>query len=104
MSFYRHNAQYCFSDQGVDKAQVDGLVRELAPYVAELKARKHKASAALLALPSRTDDVAAIETLAQNIRKQFKQVVVVGSGGSGLSGRVFAEFKPNPMLHFLENI
>lgn len=108
---YRHLTQHCFEDRigapGVSKTRVAELLAALKPSVDKLRSRRNLAAVPLLALPSRTHDVESIVALAAQIRGRFKHVVVVGSGGSGLSGRALCAIKLGvtmPTMHFLETI
>lgn len=108
---YRHNIDGCFDQavgiQGITAAQLAKHLDALSPAWNALKARSDAAAAPLLALPGRTDDLAQIETLAADIKKRFKHVIVCGSGGSGLSGRLFKAMAApitTPSVHFLETI
>jgi glucose-6-phosphate isomerase len=97
---YRHNIAHC-------QIPVTSQLSALTPVLAALKAGKHAGAVPLIALPSRMDDVDEILAAAAAIKKQFAHVIVVGAGGSGLSGRALAALKPaaiSPSLHFLENI
>lgn len=97
---YRHITTHC--DQPIARE-----LKALEPVLAELKTGKNTAAAPLFALPARTDDVVEILAGAAAIKKSFSQVIIVGAGGSGLSGRTLAALKPTadkPALYFLENI
>jgi glucose-6-phosphate isomerase len=97
---YRHNITHC-------KTPIASEVETLKPALAALKAGTNAGAAPLLLLPSRTDDLDNILAVAAEIKKQFSHVIVVGAGGSGLSGRTLAALKPaaaTPLLYFLENI
>lgn len=107
---YQHSIDHCFeahANHGVTRPQLDTLLAQLAPSFKKLAARKIDAATPLLELPSRVADLAEIETLAIDIRKRFKHIVVAGTGGSGLSGRTLTELAPQPstpVFSFLENI
>jgi glucose-6-phosphate isomerase len=53
-----------------------------------------------------TKYIPELQVIAGEICSKYADVVVVGAGGSGLSGRVLSSLKPclKPRLHFLENI
>src|SRR5262249_27504814 len=106
--FYRHRIDHCFEDRigknGLVPARLGALLKTLAPGVEELNQRRNAAAAPLLAVPSMSDDLAAITARAKKIQAQFSRAVVVGAGGSSLSGRALAMLKPSPHLHFLETI
>lgn len=57
---------------------------------------------------SKTDDLESIATLANRIRNQFSALVVVGTGGSSLGGKMLYELRDQtrkcPVIHFLENV
>lgn len=100
MSLYRHNITHC-------DRPVTTQLKVLESSLSELKTGKNAAAAPLIALPSQTDDLNQILAVASEIKKQFAHVIVVGAGGSGLSGRTLSALKPaaaNPSLYFLENI
>lgn len=109
--FYRHHAEYCFEDHlgksGISKSRIDVLLESLTSPLTALKSRQDKAAAAILNVPARTQDIAAIAPLAAQVQKRFRHVIVAGAGGSGLSGKALAALKPaasKPKLHFLETI
>jgi len=97
-----------------DKIGVHGLsVGELGEHIIALKSgfeklknRKFLGANPILELTSKTDDLEAIEHLAEAIRKRFNHVVVVGSGGSALGGSALLQFAPcsSPSFDFLDNI
>ncbi len=107
---YRHLIDYCMQAEigvhGLSEEEVVGLTKSLALGFDKLKNREFLGAVPLLDLPSRGDDFEEIEALAEAIRKRFAHVVVVGSGGSGLSGSALLEFSPcrSPSFSFLDNI
>ena len=108
---YRHHIEHCFEDRigarGLSAASAGAELEALKPAFARLKNRQNTPANPLLALPERTDDLAPIIAAASDIKSRFKQVIVAGAGGSGLSGRTLAVMKADastPALHFLETI
>lgn len=108
---YRHTADHCFEDrlgpQGISKKRLDALLTATTLALEVIKNRKNFSATPLLALPFRTHDLPDIETLAAQIRERYKHVIVVGSGGSSMSGRTLSDLKSAavaPHLHFLESI
>ena len=61
-----------------------------------------------LAVLKKTDDLKEIATLANRIRNNFSALVVVGTGGSSLGGKMLYELRDQsrkcPVIHFLENV
>jgi glucose-6-phosphate isomerase len=94
-------------NDGFEKTRTDALLAQLQPALARLQSRRNLEATPLLELPFRSDDIAALETLAAKIRGRYKHVVIAGAGGSGLGGKALCAFAPthlSPRLHFLENI
>lgn len=63
-------------------------------------------AAPIFKLPSRTDDLAEIEAIATHIAEHYSDLVVVGMGGSSLSGETLAHLRKQGgvKLHFVDNI
>ncbi|MFZ4542144.1 MAG: hypothetical protein ACOYNL_10185 [Rickettsiales bacterium] len=63
-------------------------------------------AAPIYALPGRTDDLAEIEVIATTIAEHFSDLVVIGMGGSSLSGDVLSYLRKEGglRLHFVDNI
>ena len=88
-------------------ATLPGILEKLGAGLERLKGRHIRGANPLLALPFETSDLEGLKTLAGDIRARFDCVVVVGAGGSGLSGRTLSCLQSafaKPSLHFLENI
>ncbi|NBX03113.1 MAG: glucose-6-phosphate isomerase [Alphaproteobacteria bacterium] len=80
---------------------------KLVPKLSALVGRTDALASPILNAAAKNDDLAEIQALADHIRAQFKRVIVVGAGGSGLSGRTLCCLQSafiTPALHFLENI
>lgn len=62
----------------------------------------------LLELPKQTDDLKEILALAEQIKEQFEQVIVLGTGGSSLNGQALGNLtnftSSKIKLNFLDNI
>jgi glucose-6-phosphate isomerase len=104
---YQHLSEHCFNEQtGVAQSQVNMLLAQNLPAFKALVSRENAQAAPLLDLPQRTADLDGIETLAKELRTRFRNIVVAGTGGSGLSGRTLTQMKLSgaSMIHFLENI
>lgn len=93
---------YYTLDQSRCTAEPD-LIRDRA-----LTALKNlqQATLPLLEVPSWTQDLQEIQELASHIRSHFSHLVVLGTGGSSLGGRMLAQVPESlPMdITFLENI
>lgn len=105
-----------FYSQSIDDALLPKAARdkELARAVPALdKFRKWKddGTLPLLKLPARRDDLEALRPHAERFAG-FEHVVVMGSGGSSLSGKTlvalkdqgYGPMKGRPKLHFLDNV
>ncbi|MDP6390280.1 MAG: glucose-6-phosphate isomerase [Alphaproteobacteria bacterium] len=106
---YRQLIETCFSDAigegGLDRAAFETTLAEAARALDGLCRNRDAGSLPLLALPARTDDLAAIAQIAERFRKSFDDVLVLGTGGSSLGGRTLAALgSDGPDLHFIENV
>lgn len=105
MSDIAHTLAHCFGSDMIDEGAYQTYLQALEAPVAALKKRECAGTTPLLELAQKTDDLSEIQTLADSIREQSDHVVVCGSGGSGLSGRIFAQLAQSQTdIHFLENI
>ena len=107
---YKQITDYCMQDQigvhGLSVEEVEGITTSLKAGFNKLKMREFTGANPLLDITARTDDFEELEILAENIRKRFHHVLVVGSGGSGLSGAALLALAPcpAPSFDFLDNI
>src|SRR6201990_1704346 len=105
-----------FYSQSIDNALLPkaALDKERARTVRALdKFRKWKddGTLPLLKLPARRDDLEALKPHAERFGK-FEHVVVMGRGGSSMSGKTltglkdqgFGPAKGRPTLHFMDNV
>jgi len=77
--------------------------------VSHLKAFREKMSTCpwtSLALSRETEDLNALESVAERFRGTFDDVLILGTGGSSLGGQTICALAstPKPHLHFLDNI
>lgn len=91
---------------GLSQEEVAGLVSSLRPGFDKIKAGDFIKANPILNITSRSDDFEAIEAMVEGIRKRFNHVLVIGSGGSTLSGAAILAFAPcaAPTFDFLDNI
>lgn len=107
---YSHNIDCCMQEKigvhGLSIEEMEGLTTALKTGFTKIKTRAFAGANPLLDITAREDDLEIIETLAESIRKRFNHIVVVGSGGSGLSGSALLAFAPcvSPSFDFLDNI
>lgn len=107
---YTQLTDYCMQDKigvhGLSAEEVAGLAASLEAGFGRLKSRSFAGANPIIDITARSDDFEALETMAEAIRKRFNHVLVVGSGGSGLSGSALLAFAPcvAPTFDFLDNI
>ena len=86
-----HNADPSFTAKGLEAFKA--FLNSGSPHLAVLK---------------KTDDLKEIAPLANRIRNHFSALVVVGTGGSSLGGKMLYELRDTsrkcPVIHFLENV
>ncbi len=91
---------------GADSKRFVALRASLAPAMQELTTMPGPEAAAILRLPTATDDLPEIMAIAARLRARFRTLVVVGMGGSSLGGETLAQLvTPDaPALRFIDNI
>lgn len=112
MSLYVQHIDHCFDAQpAVTRAEYEALLAETKPAMASLLEKKRSGVLPLFALPEYEGDLAEIESVAADIRKQFDALVVIGTGGSSLGGKTLTTLHgetfgaaPEFPVHFLENV
>ncbi len=112
---YHHDSSGCLAEtigaSGLGAGELAALLGRTRPVLEALAQRRYPGAGALLALPARRDDLAALSRLAAEFRR-FDHVVVLGTGGSSLGGQTlyaladhgFGPPKGTPHLHFMDNI
>lgn len=107
---YRHDIAGCLAEavgnRGLTAAELESALERAAAALARLAAVARAGTAPFLALPAKRDDLKALKRLAAEFRR-FKNVIVLGTGGSSLGGQTLAALaKPRqgPRLHFMDNI
>ena len=73
-------------DKGLSKSSLDRGLKELAPALDKLRHWHDSNELPLFQLPKRRDDLEMLKPHAERLAK-FEHVVVMGSGGSSLSGK-----------------
>jgi glucose-6-phosphate isomerase len=113
---FRQITESCFADQiGEGGLGAEAYARALAataPALERLRRQQADGSLPLLGLPARRDDLTAFGPVAQDYRKRFDDVIVLGTGGSSLGGqtlyklvdRGFGPPRGTPRLHFMDNV
>lgn len=114
-SYYRHSIddalQGSIGDKGLSQRSLDEAMAELRPALDRIRRWHDSNELPLLRLPKRRDDLAALEAHAARFAR-FDHVVVMGSGGSSLSGKTLVALKDQgfgpvpgrPKLWFMDNV
>jgi glucose-6-phosphate isomerase len=97
--------------KGLSQKSLDAAMAELRPALDKIRHWHQSNELPLLKLPARRDDLDALKTHADRFAK-FEHVVVMGSGGSSLSGKTLVALKDQgfgpvpgrPKLWFLDNV
>lgn len=105
---YRQDIAGCLADNckaGVTSAELDDTLRRAVPALPKLTKMQHDGSLPLLRLPARRDDLAQIKPLAAEFAK-FKDVIVLGTGGSSLGGQTLVALAPpgRTRVYFMDNV
>lgn len=93
-------------DAGVPRAQVAALLPDAQAKLTALLRYPGKSAAPLIRLPARQDDLAAIRASAEALRAESERLLLVGMGGSSLSGEALAALASpgGPQLRVIDNI
>ena len=108
--YYQQNLDNAFEaavgGHGADPTRFQHWLDTLSLVVPDIIAKPQREAAPVFSLPSRTDDLVEIESIAAHIAGSFSTLVVAGMGGSSLSGETLTQLrKPGSIeLHFLDNI
>ena len=98
-------------DTILPKASLDRELARAAPALDKFRKWKGDGTLPLFKLPARRDDLDALKPHADRFAS-FEHVVVMGSGGSSLSGKTlvalkdqgYGPVKGRPKLHFMDNV
>jgi glucose-6-phosphate isomerase len=113
---YRQDVTGCLAEtvgaRGLTASELEAVLARARPALKRLRERRGGGSLPLLQLPSRRDDLAPLAAIADEFRRRFDHVVVLGTGGSSLGGQTLHAladqgFGPRPgapRIHFMENI
>jgi glucose-6-phosphate isomerase len=112
--FYSHDIDGALDGTvtgGLPKASLDRELERARPALDKIRRWREDGSLPLLKLPARRDDLEALRPHAERFAR-FEHVVVMGSGGSSLSGKTlvalkdqgFGPAKGRPKVHFMDNV
>jgi glucose-6-phosphate isomerase len=114
MSF-RHDISGCLAEtigsHGLAADELESILARAVPALASLRQRHKDGSLPVLHLPKRRDDVAALRRVLKDFRtaprQKFRDVIILGTGGSSLGGQTLCALgdpRALPRLHFMDNI
>jgi glucose-6-phosphate isomerase len=112
--FYSHDIESALDDKvksGLSPAVLERELERARPALDKIRKWRSDGTLPLLRLPARRDDLEALKPLAERFAG-FEHVVVMGSGGSSLSGKTlvalkdqgFGPMKGRPKIHFMDNV
>src|SRR6185369_4438059 len=113
--FYSHDIdaalEAAIGKDGLSQAALDRELERARPALDKIRRWREDGTLPLLKLPARRDDLDALKGDAERFAK-FEHVVVMGSGGSSLSGKTlvalkdqgFGPAKGRPKVHFMDNV
>lgn len=107
---FSQNIEAAFEDvvgeAGASRARYEHWCAQARTAIPNIFKNPQREAAPIYKLPSRTDDLAEIESIATNIAEHYSDLVVVGMGGSSLSGETLAHLRKQGglKLHFVDNV
>src|SRR4030067_1635183 len=100
---YLHNIENCFAsvigDYGLLHADFDNLLNKAEALADEMRQNKPP----LISITQTSDNLAEIQKIADNIRNNFDNLIVIGTGGSTLCAQALTALKHCPHLYFAGN-
>lgn len=107
MLYFSHDITHALDGINTTKKELKTYTKEAEAIVADCMSRKSKGEFKLLGVPELTNDLEELEKLAHSIRENFHTVVVLGTGGSSLSGQALSSIarnKSGPAILFVDNV
>jgi glucose-6-phosphate isomerase len=113
---YSHQTDACFANvigaKGLDATAHAALLAKTAPALEKIREWRESGSLPLMTLPFRQDDFDDMTSVSARFRRDFDDVVILGTGGSSLGGKSLyaladSGFGPPagaPRLHFMDNV
>ncbi len=103
---YTQDISACFGGKNaLDEDRLTKYLTQTLPALEHIRAR-HKAGDPLYVLPGASDDLAALDAIAERYRG-FDDILILATGGSSLGGQAICALADHgvlPRLHFLDNI
>jgi len=101
--------------EGVSAPAFAAALRATEPALAALRARHGDGSLPLLRLPTKRDDLPAIQEAARRLTAGASDIAMLGTGGSSLGGQTLSQLagynvpglgllRAEPRLHFIDNL
>jgi len=104
---YKHDIGNCLTAEigrfGIASEDYTRALTETRPALKRLAAWRDAGSHPFLIYPGKSDDLPVLEEVAQELRDQFRRVVVIGVGGASLGGQAVTALGPNESLVFFDN-
>jgi glucose-6-phosphate isomerase len=112
--FYSHDIESALDGRvkgGLSPAVLERELERAWPALDKIRRWRSDGTLPILKLPARRDDLEALKPYAERFAR-FEHVVVMGSGGSSLSGKTlvalkdqgFGPMKGRPKIHFMDNV
>jgi len=112
--FYSHSIDDTLEGKvkgGLSQGVLDRELQRATPALDKIRRWREDGTLPLLKLPARRDDLVALKPHAERFAR-FEHVVVMGSGGSSLSGKTLVALKDQgfgpapgrPKVHFMDNV
>ena len=92
MTLYRHATENCFASQigerGLSDDAYAGVLGEAATALEAIKADYQAGALPMLSLAEMSSDLDELKLIAERCRREFDNLVVLGTGGSSLGGHM----------------
>ena len=109
-AYHDETALHLLGDEDVDR-----LARELHEHAANLLATRNPQERAILSVPDKSEDIALLQSMMEDLLADASDLVFLGVGGSSLGAQALAQMEgwgtpayalhhAQPRLHFLDNL
>ncbi|MDP6708112.1 MAG: glucose-6-phosphate isomerase [Alphaproteobacteria bacterium] len=109
---FQHSIDDCLAERigegGLPRDEYEAALTRTGPVLDRLRHDWREGTSALLAQPSKRDDLAALRDVAEDWRRRFRRVFLLGIGGSSLGAQALTAALPTaagtPELVVLDNL
>ena len=107
---YNQNIDGCLADavgaKGLSESELAPMMEAAGKATNDLRNNRVNGASPILTMPARSDDIAKLFSVAEEIRSRFNVLIVIGTGGSSLGGKAITALHSGieTKLQFMDNL